>query len=146
MNQPRPGRDAHGQPRCQPDCPRFAPSANDPAHPCYMQDQGELCQAQLQIDQHQPGPRTTPAPRSVLTRSSEPPSAQGLLPMEIEACVPCSCGHRLVPRDGGAHSWYWQHHSVNLCTLQLPDEICWCGRRRSEHVDGHAPGAHPVTE
>lgn len=74
--------------------------------------------------------------RSVLEPSTEKPSTTGLLPMEIEQGIPCCCGHRLV-RPNMREIWYWQNHSTAGCTLELPDLICWCGLKRSEHVDGH---------
>lgn len=74
--------------------------------------------------------------RNVLERSDVEPSTTGLLKIEIAECVRCSCGHRLV-KQGTISCWYWQRHSEHTCTLELPDLTCWCGLRRSEHVDGH---------
>jgi predicted nucleic acid-binding Zn-ribbon protein len=51
---------------------------------------------------------------------------------------PCKCGQRQVPRGTDGVSWYWQRHSREACTLELPDAVCPCGLRRSEHIHGHA--------
>lgn len=74
--------------------------------------------------------------KSVLGPPTGKPSTVGLLPSEIESGVPCSCGHRLV-RPNMREMWYWQTHSLEGCTLILPDLVCWCGLKRSEHIDGH---------
>lgn len=74
---------------------------------------------------------------SVLDAPKSKPSTVGLLPTEIKEGVPCCCGHRLV-RPNMREMWYWQTHSLKECTLTLPDLVCWCGLKRSEHRDGHA--------
>lgn len=75
--------------------------------------------------------------RSVLEPPIGSPSTVGLLESEIKEGLPCACGHRLV-RPNMRELWYWQTHSLKVCTLELPDIVCWCGLKRSEHVDGHA--------
>lgn len=51
----------------------------------------------------------------------------------------CICGQQEIPAGADGMQWYWQHHSrVGPCVLELPNQRCWCGRLRSEHVDGHA--------
>ncbi len=78
---------------------------------------------------------------SVLDPPSGPPSSFALLDIELEHAKPCQCGHLLIPRrhDGYDYGvqWYWQRHSVKLCQLELPDLVCWCGLKRSEHIEGH---------
>ncbi len=54
---------------------------------------------------------------------------------------PCKCGLRQLRAHEGGHSWYWQLHTREKCTLELPNARCWCGLLRSEHLEGHA--AHP---
>lgn len=66
------------------------------------------------------------------------PSLVGTLNCELEGATPCMCGHRWIPARVDRVSWYWQMHGRDRCTLELPDLVCWCGLKRSEHVDGHA--------
>lgn len=49
----------------------------------------------------------------------------------------CACGLHEVPRGVDGVNWYWQRHAREGCALELPNEKCWCGRLRSEHIDGH---------
>jgi len=51
----------------------------------------------------------------------------------------CQCGLHEVPAGVDGVNWYWQRHSREGCTLELPNTRCWCGRLRSEHIDGHNP-------
>lgn len=51
---------------------------------------------------------------------------------------PCKCGLKTIPAYADAISWYWQMHARDKCTLELPNERCWCGLLRSEHLEGHA--------
>lgn len=51
----------------------------------------------------------------------------------------CNCGLHIIPAGFDIVKWYWQEHGRNVCTLQLPNERCWCGLLRSEHIEGHAP-------
>ncbi|MGB4782450.1 MAG: hypothetical protein WBH61_10535 [Candidatus Methylomirabilis sp.] len=50
----------------------------------------------------------------------------------------CDCGLHEVPRAISGVQSYWQRHSREGCTLELPDKLCWCGLKRSEHITGHA--------
>lgn len=50
----------------------------------------------------------------------------------------CKCGLHELPKGIDAISWYYQVHKQDLCTLELPNEKCWCGWLRSEHLTGHA--------
>jgi len=50
----------------------------------------------------------------------------------------CKCGTREIPAYIDGVQWYWQRHARDACTLELPNERCWCGLLRHEHVDGHA--------
>lgn len=82
---------------------------------------------------------------SVLDRA-EVPDLTGMLPGEIEGAEPCSCGHRLIRKGvdvSYVSHWYWQTHSQTRCTLELPDLVCWCGLRRSQHVSGHRGADEP---
>ena len=57
----------------------------------------------------------------------------------------CKCGLKEVPAGCDGVQWYWQRHARYACTLELPNLKCWCGRLRSEHIDGHdetAPRPH----
>lgn len=55
----------------------------------------------------------------------------------------CHCGQHSMERpDIHSINWYWSKHTREACTLELPNVRCWCGRLRSEHIDGHAA---PVT-
>lgn len=55
----------------------------------------------------------------------------------------CHCGQHSMERpDIHGINWYWSEHTREACTLELPNVRCWCGRLRSEHIDGHAA---PVT-
>lgn len=53
----------------------------------------------------------------------------------------CKCGQHEVPAGCDGIQWYWQRHGRTACTLELPNERCWCGLLRSEHIKGHAEGA-----
>lgn len=64
-------------------------------------------------------------------------SSTGLLPIEIEGARTCNCGHMLIPKHYASVSWYWQSHGLDRCTLELPDLVCWCGLKRSQHINGH---------
>lgn len=56
--------------------------------------------------------------------------------------VRCVCGEHEIPKAIDGINWYWQHHSRTGCTLELPDIVCWCGLKRSQHKqDGHKPSA-----
>lgn len=50
----------------------------------------------------------------------------------------CKCGLKDIPAGVNIIRWYWQEHSRTRCTLELPNERCWCGLLRSEHISGHA--------
>jgi hypothetical protein len=71
--------------------------------------------------------------KSVLDK---PTNASVALIWDKEQLVFCKCGHFLV-NLGVTHNWYWQTHNAKVCTLELPDLVCWCGLKRSEHIDGH---------
>lgn len=49
----------------------------------------------------------------------------------------CKCGLKKIPAGADGIHWYWQLHSRTGCTLELPDSKCWCGLKRSEHINGH---------
>lgn len=49
----------------------------------------------------------------------------------------CHCGQQKIPIPFDGVNWYWQYHGRKGCTLELPDTVCWCGLKRSEHIDGH---------
>ncbi len=53
----------------------------------------------------------------------------------------CHCGLHHIPAHIDGVIWYWARHARDACKLDLPDTVCSCGRRRSEHQDehGHAP-------
>ncbi len=53
----------------------------------------------------------------------------------------CACDLHEVPAGIDGVNWYWQRHTRKGCTLELPNARCWCGRLRSEHLDGHDPKA-----
>lgn len=78
--------------------------------------------------------------KSVLDEPCGAPSTTGLMPIEIEGASPCKCGHLMIPKRSDSVSWYWQSHGLRVCTLELPDLVCWCGLKRSEHIDGHELG------
>ena len=80
--------------------------------------------------------------RSVLDKPTDPSKAM-LLPIELEKAVVCACGHFFVDRNARCY-WYWQTHSLGGCTLELPDVVCWCGLKRSEHIDGHNWSAQEI--
>lgn len=51
----------------------------------------------------------------------------------------CKCElHEIPDYINGGINWYWSYHTRTKCTLELPNKKCWCGRLRSEHLDGHA--------
>lgn len=52
--------------------------------------------------------------------------------------APCKCGLHQIPGWADQVSWFWQLHSRNVCTLELPNSRCECGLLRSEHIEGHA--------
>jgi hypothetical protein len=57
----------------------------------------------------------------------------------------CKCDQHEVPAGCDGVQWYWSRHTRVACTLELPNLKCWCGRLRSEHIDGHdetAPRPH----
>jgi len=60
--------------------------------------------------------------------------------------VKCACGMKEVPAAIDGVQWYWQSHSRTGCTLELPNLVCWCGLKRSEHITGHADGVPKVAE
>jgi len=51
--------------------------------------------------------------------------------------VTCHCGQRTIPENVDRVYWYWQAHGRKICTLELPNERCWCGLLRHEHIEGH---------
>jgi len=53
----------------------------------------------------------------------------------------CFCGQKVIDAGVDKISWYWTNHGRMECTLQLPDNKCWCGLKRSEHIEGHNPEA-----
>jgi hypothetical protein len=55
----------------------------------------------------------------------------------------CLCGLHVIRAGVNGVHWYWALHTRERCSLDLPNERCWCGRLRSEHQDehGHEPGA-----
>lgn len=63
--------------------------------------------------------------------------AFGLMDCEMQGADPCACGMGYIPKRAEGVIWYWQRHSRKQCTLELPDKQCWCGLKRSEHIDGH---------
>lgn len=60
---------------------------------------------------------------------------------EEERAERCQCGMGLIPEGASQINWYWQKHRRDVCVVELPNRICWCGLRRSEHEDGHRPEA-----
>ena len=65
--------------------------------------------------------------------------AFGVMDVEMKnGADPCACGAGWIPKSYGRIHWYWQIHGRDVCTLELPDKQCWCGLKRSEHVDGHS--------
>jgi len=64
----------------------------------------------------------------------------------IMPAVKCICGQMDVPAAIDVVQWYWQHHSRTGCTLELPDLVCWCGLKRSEHLNGHADVPSPPAQ
>jgi hypothetical protein len=55
----------------------------------------------------------------------------------------CKCEQHEIPIGVDGINWYWQRHSREACTLELPNRKCWCGLLRSEHIKGHAEGVEP---
>lgn len=53
----------------------------------------------------------------------------------------CKCGLHEIPEWVDGVNWYWGHHTQDKCTVELPNERCWCGRLRTEHQnkEGHDP-------
>jgi hypothetical protein len=58
--------------------------------------------------------------------------------------VKCPCGQHDIPAAIDGIQWYWQRHARTGCTLELPDLVCWCGLKRSEHIKGHADKTGPA--
>lgn len=59
----------------------------------------------------------------------------------------CKCGQHEIPARFDGINWYWQRHSREGCTLELPNSVCWCGLLRHEHTDGHQKGVEsPLRE
>ena len=56
------------------------------------------------------------------------------------------CDLHEVPAGCDAVQWYWSRHTRVVCTMELPNLKCWCGRLRSEHLDGHALDVVPSLE
>ena len=79
---------------------------------------------------------------SVLNTPKWPSRAMLIGEPENKSTTVCACGHFILssayPEAQTVHTWYWQTHSVGGCSLELPDSICWCGLKRSEHINGHA--------
>ena len=63
LPEPQPYREPSGLPRCARPCPRFAVSSDDPGHPCYFMDAGDLCQPAVLLDY---------AAHPLATRTTEP--------------------------------------------------------------------------
>jgi len=55
----------------------------------------------------------------------------------------CLCGLKEVAAGVDGVQWYWQRHTREGCTLELPNKRCWCGLLRSEHLTGHAENVSP---
>ncbi len=60
----------------------------------------------------------------------------------------CKCGLQELQEGIHGSHWYWALHTRDACTLELPDERCWCGRLRSEHqnAEGHDPQAQETSD
>lgn len=58
----------------------------------------------------------------------------------------CKCGMHDIPAWVDIVSWYWQQHTRDRCSVDLPNERCWCGLLRSEHVTGHADRTQPPAQ
>lgn len=57
----------------------------------------------------------------------------------------CQCGLHDIPNNVRGVHWYWQLHTRDGCTLELPNLPCpACGLLRSEHITGH--GEPPTDE
>lgn len=64
----------------------------------------------------------------------------------MKPSVKCHCGQRVIPENIDRVYWYWQAHGRGICTLELPNSMCWCGLLRHEHINGHKQEQSPDQE
>lgn len=77
-------------------------------------------------------------PAALLTRQTEAQQEETDNYKRRPTAGKCQCGLHEVSAGADGVRWYWQRHTREGCTLELPNKMCWCGLLRSEHITGHS--------